>query len=172
MLHVKPIDGAGIIVGRFQTHKLHPGHRELIEFVMDRHPKTIVALGCAPGNGDKRNPLDYAARVQLLRENYPTILTFPIYDHPSDVEWSKILDATVGLHLVADETATLYGGRDSFVARYHGKLHAHELVNDSGNFWNASEIRAMIARNTIPDENFRAGVIWARMNTSEENVVS
>lgn len=167
MLHVKPVEGVGIIVGRFQTHKLHPGHKELIEFVMSRHPKTIVALGCVQGNGDRRNPLDYAARVQMLLESYPELLTFPIYDHPCDKNWSKILDATIELYLTANEKATLYGGRDSFIDHYHGNYPTIELVNDTGEFWNASEIRDMIARKTLPNEDFRAGVIWARMNTKE-----
>ena len=38
-----PAADVGVIVGRFQVHELHQAHRELIQYVMDRHDRTFAA---------------------------------------------------------------------------------------------------------------------------------
>ena len=35
----------GVIIGRFQVNKLHPGHRSLINYALDNHKKVIILLG-------------------------------------------------------------------------------------------------------------------------------
>lgn len=149
----------GVIVGRFQVPELHDAHRGLIEAVCAEHDKVLVLLGIAPVPSTPRNPLDFEARKQMLLEAFPRITVAPLADEQDDRGWSRNLDALVGRLTTHAQSAVLYGGRDSFVARYHGNLAVRELdapVRVSG-----TEIRDDVRRrSTHPTADFRAGVVW------------
>ena len=59
----------GVIVGRFQVHELHEGHRGLIDTVRDKHDKLIMFLGLARLRNTLRTPLDFRARRQTAPAN-------------------------------------------------------------------------------------------------------
>src|SRR5690348_11348008 len=82
----------GVIVARFQTPRLHEGHRQLIETVMAKHNKTVILLGISPVLGSRRNPLDFQTRERMIKKEYPNLIVLPLSNHPLDLKWSANLD--------------------------------------------------------------------------------
>lgn len=149
----------GVIVGRFQTPYLHEGHRALIELALTKNDEVLVLLGCPGNDGDRKNPLDFRTRQKMLNHIYPVLKVDPVFDHPCDKVWSEKLDAIVN-SLFPKAKITLYGGRDSFIERYHGKL-PRAVLPSYGNS-SASKLRREIVLNPGWTHDFRAGVIYAQ----------
>ena len=89
----------GVIVGRFQVHKLTEGHKEILDFVLSQnHYMNILVLGNPPRDVrcTKNNPLPYVSRKRMIEEEYPG--KFEICyktDVMSDEEWSSDLDKQI-----------------------------------------------------------------------------
>lgn len=150
----------GVIVGRFQVHELHEAHRDLIQYVVDRHKKVVIFLGTSPLPNSTNNPLDFESRKQMILEQFPEVIVLYVKDHPSDKEWSKKLDEQINDIRVGGQSAVLYGGRDSFMEHYHGKFPTQELLQEV--FFAGTEVRKQIARSSARNSaEFRAGAIWA-----------
>lgn len=150
----------GVLVGRFQVHELHDAHRDLIQYVCDRHEKVVIFLGLSPLMNSTNNPLDFEARKQMILDVFPEVNVLYIKDTTSDEAWSKRLDSMVNDHRTPGQTVILYGGRDSFIAHYKGLFETQELMQDT--FRSGTEVRRAIARSrTKASADFRAGVIWA-----------
>ena len=111
----------GIIIARFQTNELHEAHKDLIETVISKHDRVIVILGNAPVRNTLNNPLDFRARRAMIAESYPNIEVHYLNDIRDDDLWSKKLDGLIDEILTPNQTATLYGSRDSFLKYYTGK---------------------------------------------------
>ena len=156
------ISDVGVIVGRFQVNELHAGHTELIDYVCGRHPKVIIFLGLAPILGSISNPLDFESRKQMILDTYPNIIVLYIKDVNSDELWSHALDTQIEDMVTPNQTVTLYGGRDSFIAHYKGKFKTEELFQNS--FISGVQIRKSISQSTKNSPEFRAGVIWSQFN--------
>lgn len=156
----------GVIVGRFQVHRLHDAHRSLIQSVLDSHHKTIVVLGLAHARGTVSNPLDFEARKAMLFEAFhfaaDRLTVLYIVDDRDDVHWSQRLDAIVEATTTPTQKVTMFGGRDSFIARYHGRYPTQVLEPES--YVSGTELRRSITRAVRTTEDFRAGVIWASAN--------
>lgn len=152
----------GVIVGRFQTPELHGAHVDLIRSVIERHPKTIVILGLSPAKATWNNPLDFESRKIMILEKFPEVTVLYIKDEKEDAVWSKRLDEIVKDVTGPGQTAVLYGGRDSFISHYCGKLNTIEL--ESERFFSATEIREKVSSKVKKSPEFREGVIWATMN--------
>jgi bifunctional NMN adenylyltransferase/nudix hydrolase len=156
-------DSVGIIVGRFQVDKLHDGHRSLIARVAENHDHVLVMIGTTVTRGTDSNPLDYATRRELFRApglvgEGKHIYTMSIADHPSDVEWSAQLDASVG-YACQGSDGVLYGSRDSFIKYYSGKYPT--VILDAVDAPSGTAIREQIGISPRYTEDFRAGVIYA-----------
>lgn len=155
-------EDVGVIVGRFQVHELHEGHRTLIDRVRSENDRVIVFVGLSPLRNTTRNPLDFRERRAMFQETYPDIEVYYIDDMHDDVLWSNALDAQIQKWSKPHQSVTLYGSRDSFIPYYHGKYPTKEL--DSDIFVASTEIRRRIA-NTFPSTApYRAGVIAASYN--------
>lgn len=152
----------GVIVARFQIDKLHTEHENLILYVQDRHPKVIICLGVSQLKTTINNPLDWKARRQMIQETHSDIDIIPIKDTKDDQVWSDYLDSHIHDLMGPTESATLYGGRDSFISHYKGKYKTVELESDR--IVSASEVRDRIKSTVTPSADFRAGVIWATQN--------
>lgn len=154
----------GVVVGRFQCEKLHPGHKFVLDRVFSLHQKVTIFLGVAPMIS-KKNPLDYQTRFLMLKEAYPTAMILPLADHRDDHVWSRELDRQIGI-IHKHGPAKLYGGRDCFFAHYAGKYEAEAFVaeNKIMSDINATEIRNKIGKEALGTEDFRRGVIYAREN--------
>lgn len=148
----------GVIIARFQVHKLHKGHIELINKVCENHKKIIMFLGVPVIGNTKSNPLDFASRKAMIQEMYPNIVILPQKDQRSDEKWSQILDNEIKIPF-GERTALLYGSRDSFIPHYKGKYPVIELTTDI--FYSGTEVRKQVSREILLSEDFRAGVIHA-----------
>ena len=152
----------GCIVGRFQTHKLHEGHKALINEVLKNHKKVILFIGSSSVLNTKKNPLDFASREKMLRAEYGSkLIIVQITDQRSDDTWSKILDSKIN-ETFPDKKAIIYGSRDSVIGSYTGKRPVIEL-EPSGNY-NATNIRSEVSKETLETEDFRAGCIYSEFN--------
>lgn len=149
----------GVIVARFQTHELHPGHKDVIHTVLSSHDKVIIFLGISSVRGSINNPLDFQARKQMILDEYPDVNVLYIKDLPCDRAWSRNLDSQISDLIGPNSTAMLYGGRDSFINHYYGKWPCTELKQDK--YVSATEVRKQIARSTKNSADFRAGAIWS-----------
>jgi bifunctional NMN adenylyltransferase/nudix hydrolase len=152
----------GVIVGRFQVPFLHEVHEALIRLVTENHPKTKIFLGLSPSKGTMNNPLDYAARKQMILELFKDVDVFYIEDCRSDAKWSAELDRQISKTIGPADSVLLYGGRDSFIKHYTGKFDVQELESDK--YISGTELRRLASQKTRPSADFRAGAIWAVNN--------
>ncbi len=152
----------GVVVGRFQVHELHAAHVELITSVTKSHKHTIVVLGLSQARGTTLNPLDFEARRQMILAGFPQATVLYIKDEQDDAVWSRKLDALLEDTVSLAQTVTLYGGRDSFIARYCGRHTTQELEPDA--YVSGTELRKTISKSVRGTPDFRAGVIWASAN--------
>ncbi len=151
----------GVIVGRFQVHKLHEGHLALFQQVSILHEKIIVFIGVAPTGITRRNPLDFDTRKKMIQADYPDFTFVPLMDCKEDSVWSKKLDEKIAEQVVYGE-ATLYGGRDSFIPHYNGRHKVHELVLPKS--ISGTIMREDLTNRVMQDPAFRAGIIYAAQN--------
>ncbi len=151
-----PISDIGVIIGRFQTPELHAAHRAVIDYVMARHKRVYILLGCGPVPATHRNPLDFSIRAAMIRAAYGRVDCVPISDMKSDDDWSVQVDNIVG-GLAGSMSVTLYGGSDSFIPHYVGRFKTQELSVE-GNM-RATQAREMAAVEVRSSPDFRAGVI-------------
>lgn len=162
MLNIKgPVADMGVIVARFQTPYLTPGHCELIETVRARHAKFAIVLGVARVIPTKKNPLDFATRQRMLQDAYPGVEVLALPDARSDQDWSRHLDQLIR-NYHPHETVVLYGGRDSFAQCYSGRFPVVDLeaaVGESG-----TQARAGAFHAVRGGEDFRAGICYAVAN--------
>lgn len=171
----------GVIVGRFQVDMLTSGHLDLFKKVMSLHKDVIVVLGDHPVRS-YYNPLSVEARVTMIQEEFTPKESARLYftaikDCKSDEVWSANLDATIdaaiyniGYFETRDyRPVVLYGGRDSFIPRYSGKLETTFIPTTSSE--SGTQRRESINRYRPTSENmasWRQGVIYALQNQFEK----
>jgi bifunctional NMN adenylyltransferase/nudix hydrolase len=146
----------GVIMARFQAHKLHEGQIGVIDEVFKNHKKVIIFLGVTPIGTSRNNPLDFATRKAMVQERYPNAVILPQLDNRSDENWSKTLDAQIQVPF-GQRSAVLYGSRDSFIPHYHGKYPVIELVQELPH--SGTQLRIEAASQIVNSEDFRAGII-------------
>ena len=149
----------GVIVGRFHEAELHDGHNHLINFVRGRHTHVLVVLGVRPCFPTGKHPLSYEMREGMIRSSYPNVMIAPLFDHPSDEEWSNSLDALIAAHHFAG-SAILYGSRDCFAKVYSGRFPVKDVPELEG--INATREREACVQVTN-SVDFRRGVIHTQM---------
>ena len=150
----------GVIIARFQVHKLHEAHRLLIDRVCENHKKVILFLGVSEIENTRSNPLDFATRKVMIEELYKdkNIVILPLKDQRSDKTWSDYIDSMIQIPF-GNLPAVIYGGRDSFIPYYKGKYKTAELTTTI--FVSGTEVRREVSREIISSPDFRAGVIHA-----------
>lgn len=150
-----------VVVGRFQVPSLHPGHKFVINYALQRHDRVLVVIGCSPLPLSRRNPLDYETRAIMISRYFPDVTIARIEDSRSDEVWSNRLDEIIESYFPSTP-AILYGSRDCFFGHYQGK-HPTELVevqvDRNGQEYNATDLREAIGPNGSPE--FRMGMIYA-----------
>jgi bifunctional NMN adenylyltransferase/nudix hydrolase len=160
---VTPDAEIGVIVGRFQAPSLHGGHLDLIETVAASHPKVLILVGCKPSvMCTRNNPLDYHTRMLMIRDAFPDVSIMPLYDRPSDDDWSREVDGKVRDAFGGIGRVVLYGSRDGFIPHYSGK-HATVELAPSRNV-SATEARKLASNDVRSTEDFRRGVTYAAFN--------
>lgn len=146
----------GCLVARFQVDDLHNGHKELLEYISNKHKKVILFLGVPRAENTRKNPLDFATRKMMVQINFPNIIILPLSDQRSNTNWSKSLDDLVVIPFGSKKTI-LYGSRDSFIPSYKGKYPTIELSQSVD--YNGTNIRSEVAKEIVNSRDFRAGII-------------
>ncbi len=155
----------GVIIGRFQTNKLHQGHRDLINFALENHRKVIILLGMSKMPNTTKNPLDFASRKLMIQKEFPSVNILPISDTKTNEKWSEEVDRIIEIPY-GEKKTVIYGSRDSFIPYYSGVNEVIEL--EPSETYNATNIRKEIARETLDSDDFRAGVIYSTFNHKPE----
>ncbi len=156
----KPRTDVGVIIGRFQVPTLHEAHVDLIQSVLDRHARVIIFLGISAVKNSKANPLDFKHRKAAIEDKFANAVeVYGLDDKRDDVTWSNNLDTELHKWLNPMQSATLYGGRDSFISHYSGRYATCELEADV--VVSATAIRKAIINNHPTSADFRAGLIAA-----------
>jgi len=159
---IEPTDfEVGVIIGRFQTNRLHEGHINLISHVLSNHKKAVLILGVSRVQNTKKNPLDFASRKAMIQKLFPSLMILPVMDQRYDEKWSSDIDAAVSMPF-GEKKTVIYGSRDSFIPYYKGKFQVIELEASFDH--NATNIRAEVAKETLDSSDFRAGVIYSAFN--------
>lgn len=142
----------GVVVGRFQLHSLHIGHRHLIDVAQEENDVLCILLGSSGGALSKRNPLTFSVREAMVKEVYKDALIYEILDSHT---WSKDLDQILDDHF-KDKHVRLYGSRDSFIKEYDGKYETVKVIPKHA--ISGTEIRN---QKILPKdlESFRLGMI-------------
>ena len=179
----------GITVGRFQVAHLTEAHKALIETMLNENHYTVVLIGVRPfDKQDKRNPLTYEMRRNMILEEFSKIpvgkrlIIMPFEDKDFFPLWVKELDVAVSSIVKMLESKVyehfvpyLYGGRDSFLDGYIKYSNFYNTINlqerESFQLLAEKQIsgtkqREEIAK-SIPTENgekFREGIIYQIMN--------
>lgn len=152
----------GVVIGRFQVDDLTDGHVALIDHVKNNSDDVCILVGVAPER-TARNPLPYVCVAQNIRNNYPGFFHIhPLPDVPgNDLQWSHYVDMFLK-YLFPDAEIKLYGGRNSFADRYHGRHRPVVEFIDFDTSVTATAARSEIVNNK-PEDNpaFRRGVIYA-----------
>lgn len=153
-------DSVGVIVARFQTTKLHKGHRSLIDEVRHRHNDVLVVLGTKPASESVHDPLDFATRALMVGRSYPAIRIAELKDSRSDELWSKKLDEIIFREFPGRD-AVLYGSRDSFLPHYAGSHPSSEIAPVSCH--TGTNCRNGVDKPRA-SEDFRRGAIYTAWN--------
>lgn len=164
MNEIRPKYDIGVIVGRFQTHRLHSEHQKLIEEVISRHDRVVLFLGCTVAQGSPKNPLDFVSRKEMIMEKYGDKISaiLPLYNKKRDDLWSNNLDNKVR-EIFPLGSVVLYGSKDSFIPYYKGRFATCELEPE--NYVSATTIRDEVSKKVLKDEAFRAGCIYNAYNS-------
>lgn len=158
----------GVIVGRFQVHRLHVEHMKLIQHVLNRHDNVLVILGASPLVNTRNNPLDVEARKQMILEVFPTVKVKYLQDQSEDKVWVQKIDALIAKEIdpqcspAFEQFPLLYGGRDSFIKHYipYGVHPAVELEPET--IISGTELREGVGqRGAKGTQEFREGAVWA-----------
>lgn len=152
----------GVIIGRFQVPELHEAHKELIQTVVDKHPRVLIFLGLSPCKVTYNNPLDFVARKAMIESVFPNVEVHYIEDAFDDKVWSNQIDKQISKVIGPNLKVILYGSRDSFIPHYMGRHKVVELVPDR--VVCGKEIRKVVGIKSKTTPDFRAGVIWAVEN--------
>ena len=155
----------GVVIGRFQVPNLHEVHKELIQGVVNDHPRVVIFLGLAPLKTTRVNPLDYQSRKRMIETEFPDVEIHYIEDCKEDKAWAAGLDRQINRILGPGQSVVLYGSRDSFIKGYaagQGKHRTIELVADR--VVSGTEIRKTIGIKSQNDPKFRSGIIHATCN--------
>lgn len=151
----------GVIVARFQVHRLHEGHREIIDYALARHDRVLIVLGASEVRATTRNPLDIPARRFMVKESYPQVEVAYIDDVGNNAAWSAKLDQIIASK-TRHESAILYGSRDSFIRHYEGDLPTRTL--EATKIVSGTTIRNEVSQaGAKASEDWRAGAIWSAM---------
>jgi bifunctional NMN adenylyltransferase/nudix hydrolase len=132
--------------------------------VLSKNNAMLVLLGQPALIGTRRDPLEFDARRVAIEwklglGDKDRTLILPIKDSPSDQAWSAELDRIVRRNFHG-YSATLYGGRDSFIPRYHGGLKTEVFKSSIPD--SSTEARKIVLKEPVwLNSMFRRGVVYA-----------
>lgn len=164
----------GVIVGRFQTDELTPGHLSLIREASKNSDQVLILIGSTHKPPSHNNPLTFEMRRKIVWEgilgDYNILgsgmnkscdfATLPLPDHHDEAQWVRNLDAIIHT-FYRNDVVTIYVGRDSGMTRCymdHGGKHKLREVS-TPDATSATSRRAGLYN--LPEENIDPrSVIW------------
>jgi ADP-ribose pyrophosphatase YjhB (NUDIX family) len=157
-----------VIIGRFQTNKLHEGHLELFKKASEVSDFILVCVGISASVGTDKNPINYVSIKKMIKsvDVGSKIVVLPLYDNISDLEWSIKLDECIDVmkpSSIGHFDVIIWGGRDNSIEGYYKGRYKIQTINGIGDF-SATKIRHEIGKNPIDSEDFRSGIIYASQN--------
>jgi bifunctional NMN adenylyltransferase/nudix hydrolase len=159
-IKTKETEEVGVVIGRFQCSYVHEGYEDLFNYVLTRHPRVMVFLGCSPLKGPQHDPLPFWARREMIEEAFPDIEVYKMDDVGDVDRWSKILDRQIDSVIGPMQKVVLYGSRDKF--KYTGK---HKLVEvPCARQFSSTAIRKELGIKPQNDRKWREGVIYNSQN--------
>ncbi len=172
----------GVIVGRFQTPRLTPGHVHLINTALLQNDAVLLFVGVSPLKNSRKQPLDYVWRNSMIQSDsrlYTAgrrLIIKPLKDRGDDNLWTEDLENEIKWFALEEAarqlTGTkinirLYGSRDSSFLTGFKKEYEHVNLIPFADF-SATEIREQIARRypsgRESDDAIREGIIFAAYN--------
>ena len=169
---LKDKTSVGVIICRMQVPYLTESHKATINTVLDRHDRVVIFLGVGNEPISLKNPYTFYFRKQMIAGTFAEQLSegglelniIPLPDMPDDnAAWVKQLDNLVGCFLSANETARLYGGRDSFIPYYvkdNGKFECTELAPND--YDSGTELRQLEAiKQPVYSRETSQAILWA-----------
>lgn len=113
----KPYD-IGVICGRFQT--FHIGHESLVDTGLKLCDRMLILVGSSQECGTRRNPLNIATRIKMLREIYgdsPNVMIKGIADLSTEddisPEWGRYFLDNVDRYIYKKPELMIYGNDES-----------------------------------------------------------
>lgn len=144
-----------VVIGRFQIDCLHKGHHELIKEGQKFGDDLAIFIGTTDATGSDKNPLCFENRKLLFGSYNAKII--PLYDMPSDKDWSEQIDKQV-MDLGYKE-AIIIGGRDNSIEGYYSGKHQVYIVDEVKGY-SSTNRRKLLSKDLINCPNFRAGIIY------------
>lgn len=180
------LSSLGVVIGRFQTHKLTLGHIKLLDIAVKKHRRVLVFIGVRPGSPSQRNPLSFEMCRNMILQHHEDrrdvssndITILPLIDCRDTVSWSREVDRLIKLMSNALPQAlrvmgatvpqepskpTIYTGPDGIRESYIGKYEV-ENVERHEQEGSATKNRNWAATYTASSEDFRRGAIYATFN--------
>lgn len=117
----------GVLVARMQYAELHRGYHDMIDTILKENNYLLIILGDTGYPCTVNNPLSVEERKKIIattlimEKNFFNFHITSIKDQKDDHHWSELLDKIIDEKTNKNEVVTLYGSRDSFIPRYHGK---------------------------------------------------
>jgi hypothetical protein len=158
--------GIGVIVCRMQVPYLTDSHHSVVNTVLNRHERIIMFLGTTNKPVDFKNPYPFEFRKQMIEKEFPDVkhLTIiPLPDNEDNALWVKILDSLILSFLSKEESAVLYGGRDSFIPYYKKDAGRFDCVELSPNDYDSGTQLRELSAIKLPEYTVESAqaILWA-----------
>lgn len=161
----------GVVIGRFQTPTLTPGHQQLIQSAIAQSDELLVLIGSAQTQNTKRNPLPADYRIDRMRGfiagcGQKAVLVMGVDDHPDDRVWLARVHEVIG-HIqewTKCEHYSIFVSEDSGAEKFFNPSTVQKVfAHPSGH---AADVRQMIGKKDSGEwsETFAQGVVWATQN--------
>lgn len=159
---------------KFSVEELTDGHRKMIAFTRDRHDDDDILFALGHNGFSSPRSTKYHLRVEereaMIRQTYPGVpfKIMPLEDNPiSEAFWSQDLDDLV-VQVFGARQAILYGGRDSFYAKYTTKKYNFCEVPETPNVSGTAQRKELVLPLTrdaraalIHDQDHRHPFVYA-----------
>lgn len=110
----------GVLIARFQTHKLVEAHLNILNSLRSKYAKVLVLLTTPAIKATIENPLDYPSRAEMIRTSFPDVLIQPLADTSSDGQWSWKIDVAIREAFGALVKVSIHASSDAAVPFYIG----------------------------------------------------
>lgn len=161
-------NNVAVLIGRFQTYRLHEGYIEILRYCKQNYTSTLILIGVAPWPS-KENPLSYQERADMFYDR--GVVTLPLQDFSSDEKWSTAVDTTINLVFPNQKADLLYSRKSMLPHCYCGK-HTLKQLESYNDGISSSQMREKTKCFSLDSEELRFGVIKGLMNEYDQTLLT